>query len=68
MDEKPYFIIIAAMECATTALHEQLARQSLATMRNMKGESHWYLSLFYNAKGRDICGKPSCHCTKLPTG
>jgi hypothetical protein len=75
----PDFIIIGAMKCATSTLHEQLARQPGIFMSTPKepcffsdddqwahGES-WYASLFNAAAADDICGESSTHYTKLPT-
>ncbi|MCS6942440.1 MAG: sulfotransferase [Geminocystis sp.] len=79
MDKKPDFIIIGAMKCATTTLHEQLARQPGIFMTKLKEPNffsndeeyekgiYWYFSLFSGAKQEDICGESSTHYTKLPT-
>ncbi len=75
----PDFIVIGAMKCATTTLHEQLARQPLLFMSRSKepnffsdDEVHargfeWYGSLFQNASDEQLCGEPSTHYTKHPT-
>lgn len=78
-DSKPDFIIIGAMKCATSTLHEQLSRQPGFFMTNPKepyffSDDHvyakgldWYSSLFSNAGPSDIRGESSTHYTKLPT-
>lgn len=79
MSRLPDFIIIGAMKCATSTLHEQLARQPLIFMSNpkepcffsddavyAKGE-RWYRSLFEKAPPHALCGESSTHYTKLPT-
>jgi hypothetical protein len=74
----PNFIIIGAMKCATSTLHDQLAAQSGIFMSTPKEPNffsddaqwnkgiEWYGSLFENAKEQDICGESSTHYTKLP--
>lgn len=79
MKRLPDFIIIGAMKCATSTLHEQLARQPGIFMSTPKepcffsdddqwsrGEA-WYASLFDAAHADDLCGESSTHYTKLPT-
>lgn len=73
------FIIIGAMKCATSTLHEQLARQPGVFMSSPKEPNffsndeewargiEWYRSLFSDAKAGDLCGESSTHYTKLPT-
>ena len=76
---KPDFIIIGAMKCATSTLHDQLAAQPGVWVSEPKepcyfsddevfarGEG-WYASLFAGAKPGDRCGESSTHYTKLPT-
>ncbi len=75
----PDFIIIGAMKCATSTLHEQLARQSGIFMSNPKEPNFfsddgqwdrglsWYRELFAGAKPGELCGESSTHYTKLPT-
>lgn len=75
----PDFLIIGAMKCATSTLHEQLAVQDGVYMSTPKepcffsddeqwnrGVS-WYASLFSDAEAGDRCGESSTHYTKLPT-
>ncbi|NEQ32781.1 MAG: sulfotransferase [Leptolyngbya sp. SIO4C5] len=76
---KPDFIIIGAMKCATTTLHEQLVAQPHIFMSTPKEPNFfsddseydkgigWYSSLFAEAKAEDLCGEASTHYTKLPT-
>lgn len=73
------FIIIGAMKCATSTLHEQLARQPGLFMATPKEPNffsddeqwerglQWYGSLFAAAAGDTLCGESSTHYTKLPT-
>jgi len=75
----PDFVIIGAMKCGTSALHEQLARRSglfLSTPKEPNFFSDddqyargldWYLSLFAAAREDQLCGESSTHYTKLPT-
>jgi len=75
----PDFIIIGAMKCATSTLHEQLARQPGIFMSTPKEPNFfsdeaqfargmdWYRSLFRDAADDDLCGESSTHYTKLPT-
>lgn len=79
MAKTPAFIIIGAMKCATTTLHEQLAAQPGIFMSEPKEPNFfsdedqfsrgidWYLNLFSSADSDDICGESSTHYTKLPT-
>jgi len=74
----PDFIIIGAMKCATSTLHEQLARQPGIFMSTPKEPNffsdegqftrgmEWYRSLFRDAAHDDLCGESSTHYTKLP--
>jgi hypothetical protein len=75
----PDFIIIGAMKCATSTLHEQLAAQDGIFMSTPKEPNFfsdhaqfargfdWYCSLFRPARASDRCGESSTHYTKLPT-
>jgi hypothetical protein len=75
----PDFIIIGAMKCATSTLHEQLALQPGIVMSTPKEPNFfsdddrwsrgfdWYHSLFASAADDDLCGEASTHYTKLPT-
>ncbi|MDJ0701709.1 MAG: sulfotransferase [Leptolyngbyaceae cyanobacterium MO_188.B28] len=79
MNNYPDFIIIGAMKCATTTLHEQLAAQSGIFMSEPKEPNffsdspeyeqgiEWYKALFQSADADDLCGESSTHYTKLPT-
>ena len=79
MNHQPDFIIIGAMKCATSTLHEQLAMQPGIFMSELKEPNffsndeqyakgfEWYLNNFKAAKTSDICGESSTHYTKLPT-
>lgn len=76
---KPDFIIIGAMKCATSTLHEQLAQQPGIFMSELKEPNFfsdddqysqgldWYWSHFQDAQITDLCGESSTHYTKLPT-
>lgn len=75
----PDFLIIGAMKCATSTLHEQLAAQPGVFMSTPKEPCffsddeqwsrgvQWYASLFDDARPDDRCGESSTHYTKLPT-
>ncbi|WP_169974940.1 sulfotransferase family protein [Tautonia rosea] len=79
MNTPPDFIIIGAMKCATSTLHEQLALQPGFFMTALKEPNYfsdddqyargrdWYLSLFADARTGDLRGESSTHYTKLPT-
>lgn len=79
MNKYPDFIIIGAMKCATSSLHEQLALQPGIFMSELKEPNffsdddqyakgkEWYLSHFKYAQAQDLCGESSTHYTKLPT-
>jgi hypothetical protein len=79
MSNRPNFIIIGAMKCATSTLHEQLALQSGIFMTDLKEPNFFsndenynqgidqYLSLFSDANPNDLCGESSTHYTKFPT-
>jgi hypothetical protein len=75
----PDFIIIGAMKCMTSTLHEQLAAQSGIYMSTPKEPCYfsddkvyekgpsWYASLFSGCGAVELCGESSTHYTKLPT-
>ncbi len=75
----PDFIIIGAMKCATSTLHDQLARQPGVFMSTPKEPCFfsddevyargmdWYTGLFDDAPRGAVCGESSTHYTKLPT-
>jgi hypothetical protein len=79
MNKTPDFIIIGAMKCATSTLHEQLAMQPGIFMTDLKEPNFfsddeqydrgldWYLSHFESAPANAMCGESSTHYTKLPT-
>lgn len=79
MANAPQFIIMGAMKCATTTLHEQLNAQPGVFMSEPKEPNFfsdddqyqkgmdWYLDLFSEAGPADICGESSTHYTKLLT-
>ena len=73
------FIVIGAMKCATSTLHEQLAAQPAIFMSDPKEPCFfsddgvwrnglgWYESLFDQAGPGELWGESSTHYTKLPT-
>jgi hypothetical protein len=75
----PDFVVIGAMKCATTTLHEQLARQPGLFMSRLKEPNFfsdddlyarglgWYIALFRDAGDHQLRGESSTHYTKLPT-
>lgn len=75
----PDFVIIGAMKCGTSSLHEQLAlRPGIFMSRpkepnffsddeNFERGPQWYAGLFREAGPAQICGESSTHYTKLPT-
>jgi len=77
--ERPHVIIIGAMKCATSTLHDQLAAQPGIFMSTPKEPNFfsddgvhakglaWYESLFDDAASTDLCGESSTHYTKRPT-
>ena len=79
MNHQPDFLIIGAMKCATSTLHDRLALQPGIFMTELKEPNffsndeqyckgiEWYLSHFQDAKETDLCGESSTHYTKLPT-
>jgi Sulfotransferase family len=82
MDKKtrnrPDFIIIGAMKCATSALHDQLKEHDSFFMTTPKEPNFfsddnifkngfvWYESLFSQATFGQLRGESSTHYTKLP--
>ncbi len=74
----PDFMVIGAMKCGTSALHEQLHAQPGVFMCTPKEPNFfsddeiyargiaWYSSLFDDAPAVAICGESSTHSTKLP--
>ncbi len=79
MSRLPDFVIIGAMKCGTSTLHDQLAQQPGFCMSDPKEPNFfsndeqfargldWYASLFAGAEPDSICGESSTHYTKLPT-
>ena len=79
MSRLPDFMIIGAMKCATSTLHEQLAAQPGIIMSEPKEPyffsddpvyakgMDWYTSLFSEAGPEALCGESTTHYTKLPT-
>lgn len=79
MNGLPDFMIIGAMKCATSTLHEQLARQAGIFMTTPKEPNFfsdpdawangmdWYRALFARAGPGDLKGESSTHYTMLPT-
>jgi hypothetical protein len=75
----PDFYIIGAMKCATSTLHEQLARRRALFMSEPKEPNFFsddaayargmgdYEALFEAARADQIVGESSTHYTKLPT-
>ena len=73
------FIIIGAMKCATSTLHEQLTAQPAIFMSEPKepcffsddgvwrNGTDWYEGLFSQAGQGELRGESSTHYTKLPT-
>jgi len=78
-NQQPDFIIIGAMKCATSTLHEQLAQQDGIFMSELKEPNFfsnddqysrgiaWYKTNFEKANSEDLCGESSTHYSKLPT-
>lgn len=78
MSRLPDFVIIGAMKCATSTLHDQLAAQPGFVMSDPKEPNFfsdeenyargmgWYHGLFASAKPGDLCGESSTHYSKLP--
>ncbi len=75
----PDFVIIGAMKCATSTLHDQLARVRGVSMSEPKEPNFfsdelnwakgldWYSSLFESMPEGDLKGESSTHYSKLPT-
>lgn len=75
----PDFVIIGAMKCATSTLHDQLARVPGVSMSEPKEPNFfsdeinwdrglgWYASLFSSMPSGDLKGESSTHYSKLPT-
>jgi hypothetical protein len=75
---RPDFIIIGAMKCATSALHDQLKAHHTFFMTTPKEPNFfsddsvyaqgisWYQSLYDEARTDQIRGESSTHYTKLP--
>ncbi len=75
----PDFVIIGAMKCATSTLHDQLARIEGVSMSEPKEPNFfsdelnwakgmgWYESLFDSMPTGDLKGESSTHYTKVPT-
>lgn len=75
----PEFLIIGAMKCATSSIHDQLARCKGISMSDPKEPNFfsdpdnwamglsWYESLFSSMPASDLKGESSTHYTKLPT-
>ncbi|MEN8140595.1 MAG: sulfotransferase domain-containing protein [Thermodesulfobacteriota bacterium] len=78
MKKGPDFIIIGAMKCATSTLHDQLAAHASFFMSSPKEPNFfsddqvyekglgWYESLFAEAGPDQLRGESSTHYTKLP--
>lgn len=78
-ERRPDFIIIGAMKCGTSTLHEQLALQPGTCLSEPKEPNffsddseyrrgwNWYQLLFDSAAENDLRGESSTHYTKLPT-
>jgi len=78
MNPGPDFIIIGAMKCATSTIHDQLARQPGISMSEPKEPNFfsdpqqwerglaWYQGLFAAMPKGDLKGESSTHYTKLP--
>ncbi len=74
----PDFVIIGAMKCATSTLHDQLARLPGVSMSEPKEPNFfsddanwqrgigWYKGLFESMPAGDLKGESSTHYTKLP--
>ncbi len=79
LEVRPDFIIIGAMKCATSTIHDQLSHQLGVSMSEPKepnffsDDAHWrmgiswYESLFASMPSADLKGESSTHYTKLPT-
>ncbi len=74
----PDFVIIGAMKCATSTLHDQLDLQAGISMSDPKEPNFfsdgpnfakgmgWYRSLFASMPADDLKGESSTHLTKYP--
>jgi len=79
MGRLPDFIVIGAMKCGTSTLHEQLSRAPGVAMSDPKEPQffsdddvyargmEWYASLFDGAAPAAIAGEASTNYTKRPT-
>ncbi len=79
MTRRPDFVVIGAMKCGTSSLHEQLALQPGIFMSELKEPNFFsndeeyrrgistYSSHFQAAENNDLVGESSTHYTKLPT-
>ena len=79
MKHYPNFLVVGAMKCATSSLHEQLALQPGVFMTELKEPNffsndtqyqkglEWYTSLFIPEDTDILVGESSTHYTKLPT-
>jgi hypothetical protein len=79
LGNQPNCIIIGAMKCATSTLHDQLNMHDSFFMTDPKEPYffsddavyakgvQWYESLFAEAKAGQLKGESSTHYTKLPT-
>lgn len=79
MGRFPDFVVIGAMKCATSTLHDQLALQPGIFMSSPKEPNFFsddpncrenldtYKALFERAGADEICGESSTHYTKRPT-
>ncbi len=77
-DGRPDFLVIGAMKCGTTTLHEQLAQQPGVAMSRPKEPNFfsdepewargldWYASLFESMPAGSVRGESSTHYTKWP--
>lgn len=75
----PDFLIIGAMKCGTSSLHDRLAEDPRLFMSQPKEPNFfsdddvyarglsWYTALFAPAGDSQLCGESSTHYTKLPT-
>lgn len=78
MSAMPDFVVIGAMKCATSTLHDQLAIQPGISMSEPKEPNFfsdgpnfakgmdWYRSLFASMPDEDLKGESSTHLTKYP--
>ncbi|MBL4590462.1 MAG: sulfotransferase [Phycisphaerales bacterium] len=74
----PDFVVIGAMKCATSSLHDQLDRQTGISMSDPKEPNFfsdgpnfakgmdWYRALFASMPTGDLKGESSTHLTKYP--